>query len=74
MACTRGRSSSTRRGVKAADTSRRSRLWSGGSTLSMCRAKEGPGRPSATTASPVARAACMSFERRASLSATRASS
>ena len=44
-----GRSPSTRRTENAADTSRRSRVWSGGSTLSMCRAKAGPGRPSATT-------------------------
>ena len=36
MAVMRGRSSSTRRGVKALDTSVRSRVWSGGSAASMC--------------------------------------
>ena len=46
----RGRSPSMRRGEKALETSRRSRVWSGGSTVSMCRAKAGPGRPSDTTA------------------------
>ena len=58
------RNASTRRGEKAAETSRRSRVWSGGSTVSMCRAKAGPGRPSATTPEPVAKAACMSLESR----------
>ena len=52
------------------DTSRRSRVWSGGSTASMCRANAGPGRPSATTPSPLASAACMSLESRGSFSAS----
>ena len=46
MVWTRGRRASTRLGVKAAETSLRSRVWSGGSTVSMCRAKSGPGSPS----------------------------
>jgi len=54
---TRGRSPSIRRTENAADTSRRSRVWSGGSTTSMCRAKFGPGRPSATIPSLDASAA-----------------
>ena len=45
-------SAAIRAGTKARDTSRRSRVWSGGSTLSMCRENSGPGRPSATT-SPI---------------------
>ena len=48
-----GRSAATRGLLKAGEASRRSRVWSGGSTLSMCRASAGPGRPSATTC-PVA--------------------
>ena len=36
--------------MNAFAASRRRRVWSGGSTLSMCRAKSGPGSPSATTA------------------------
>ena len=74
MVWTCGRRASTRLGEKADDTSRRNRVWSGGSTVSMWRAKSGPGRPSATTSDPVARAACMSLESRGSLSATMASS
>ena len=69
----RGRSPSMRRGEKALETSRRSRVWSGGSTVSMCRANAGPGRPSDTTAALATRAACMSFDSRGSLSAARAS-
>ena len=68
----RGRSPSMRRGEKALETSRRSRVWSGGSTVSMCRANAGPGRPSDTTAALATRAACMSFDSRGSLSAARA--
>ena len=64
MAWMRGRRSSMRRGEKALETSRRSRVWSGGSTVSMCRANAGPGRPSDTTAAFPASAACMSFDSR----------
>ena len=74
MVCTRARNASTRRVEKAADKSRRSRVWSGGSTVSTCRAKAGPGSPSATTPEPVDKAACMSLESRGSLRAARASS
>ena len=74
MTCTRGRNPSTRRVENADDTRRRNRVWSGGSTASMCRANSGPGRPSATTPPPKASAACMSLENRESLSAWRASS
>ena len=62
------------RPAEAAEASRRSRVWSGGSTLSMCRARAGPGRPSATTAPSRASAACMSLDRPAWLSAALASS
>src|SRR5215813_3173569 len=41
MAWTRGRSAAIRGRLKAAELSRRSRVWSGGSTLSMCRAMTG---------------------------------
>ena len=37
MVATRGRSASIRRGAKACDTTRRSRVCSGGSELSMLR-------------------------------------
>ena len=67
-----GSSAATRPGVKARDTSRRSLVWSGGSTLSMCRENSGPGRPSATTSPSSCRAASMSLEMRGSLSARRA--
>ena len=70
----RGRNPSIRRWEKAADTSLRSRVWSGGSTLSMWREKVGPGRPSATTSALVAKAACMSLDSLGSLRAARASS
>ena len=59
-------------GTKARDTSRRSRVWSGGSTLSMCRENSGPGRPSATTSPLSSSAASMSLEMRGSPSACRA--
>ena len=65
----RGRSCSVRRTENAAETRRRKRVWSGGSTTSMCRAKAGPGSPSATTPPPVASAACMSFDMRESFNA-----
>ena len=52
----------------------RSRLWSGGSTLSMWRAKSRPGRPSATTAPSASNAFSMSLERSGWLSASRAAS
>ena len=74
MVWTRGRRASTRLGEKAEETSLRSRVWSGGSTVSMCRAKSGPGNPSATTSEPFAKAASMSLESRGSLSAAMASS
>ncbi len=64
IAWTRGRRSAIRGRLNAAEASRRSRVWSGGSTLSMCRAKAGPGRPSATTAPSRASAACRSARRR----------
>ena len=69
-----GRSAAIRGRLNAAAASRRSRVWSGGSTLSMCRANAGPGRPSATTSPSRASAACMSLDSRGSLSAARASS
>ncbi len=62
------------RAEKAAETSFRSRVWSGGSTVNICRANSGPGSPSATTSEPLANAACMSFDRRGSLRADFASS
>ena len=65
---------STRRRLNAGVASRRSRVWSGGSTVSMCRASAGPGRPSATTSPLRASAACMSLDSRGSFSAARASS
>ena len=46
--CTRGANSATRRGVNAFDTSRRSRVWSGGSMFSRCvisSALRSPGMP-----------------------------
>jgi hypothetical protein len=73
MVWIRGRSAATRGRLNAAVASARSRVWSGGSTLSMCRANAGPGRPSATTAPSRASAACMSLDSRGSLSAARAS-
>ena len=74
MARMAGSSAAIRPGTKARDTSRRSRVWSGGSTLSMCRENSGPGRPSATTSPACSSAASMSLEMRASLSACRAAS
>jgi len=74
MARMAGSSAATRGGTKARDTSRRSRVWSGGSTLSMCRENSGPGRPSATTSLLSWSAASMSLEMRGSLSACRAAS
>ena len=65
----RARAPRSRRTENAAETSRRSRVWSGGSTASMCRANAGPGSPSATTSPPAASAACMSLDSRGSLSA-----
>ena len=73
MACTCWRRRSMRRVENAAATRRRKRVWSGGSTTSMCRANAGPGRPSATTSPLEASAACMSFDSRGSLSAIFAS-
>ena len=58
----RARRSAT--GTKARATRRRSRVWSGGSTLSMWRANSGPGRPSATTSGSSSSAASMSLENR----------
>ena len=70
----RGSSAATRFGVNAGIASRRSRVWCGGSTASMWRAKAGPGRPSATTSPLWASAACMSLDSRGSFSAAFASS
>ena len=67
-------SAATRDGTNARDTSRRSRVWSGGSTLSMCRENSGPGRPSATTSPLSLSAASMSLEMLGSASAWRAAS
>ena len=74
MARMAGSSAAIRPGTNARDTSRRSRVWSGGSTLSMCREHSGPGSPSATTSPPAASAASMSLEIRGSPSAWRAAS
>ena len=74
MCCTCGRRASTRLFVNALATRRRSRVWSGGSTASMWRANAGPGNPSDTTLPLELSAACMSFDRRGSLSAAFASS
>ena len=63
----RSSSRSTRRRVNAGVAIRRSRVWSGGSTASMCRASAGPGRPSATTSPLWASAACMSLDSRGSV-------
>ena len=56
-ASTDGRSTSTRRGVKARETSRRRRSWSGGSTKSIVRSmswEKAPGSSSSTVAGAVA--------------------
>src|SRR5436309_3076724 len=54
-----GSSAAMREGANARDTSRRSRVWSGGSTASMCRAKAGPGSPASTTSGSRSSAATM---------------
>jgi hypothetical protein len=69
-----GSSAAMRDGAKARATRPRRRVWSGGSTASMCRANAGPGRPSSTTSGSASIAASMSLERRGSLSAWRAAS
>lgn len=58
--CTRGSNSATRRGVNACETSRRSRVWSGGSMFSRCvinSAPRSPGSPSSPWRAPARRGA-----------------
>ena len=74
MARTRASRPPTRRRLNAGIAIRRSRVWSGGSTASMCRASAGPGSPSPTTSPLRASAACMSLDSRGSFSAALASS